>query len=106
MSTIVKAAKEAGVDQVICPHCGSKFSTAETIRRFFTSILELLRRGERVSVPDFGIFKAIIWKGRSHSTPIIPGGTLTFSDTWILKFKQSKKAREFLNAKSGGSDDS
>jgi nucleoid DNA-binding protein len=98
MSTIQKAAKEAGVDQVICPHCGAKFSTAETIKRFFKGVLELIRRGERVTIPDFGNFKAIIWKGRSHSTPIIPGGKLSFKDTWILKFKQGKNAREFLNA--------
>lgn len=99
MSTIQKAAAEAGVDQVICPHCGSKFSTTETIKRFFAGVLEVVRRGERVSVPGFGIFKAILWKGQSHDTPIIPGGKLSYPDIWILKFKQSSTARKFLNAK-------
>jgi nucleoid DNA-binding protein len=99
MSTIQKAARHAGVDQVICPHCGSKFSTIDTIKLFFNGVLEMLRRGERVSIPGFGSFNAKLWQGRSHKTPIIPGGVLQFGDTWVVRFKQSKNARTYLNSK-------
>lgn len=99
MSTIQKAAKYAGVDQVVCPHCGSKFSTIETIKLFFKGVLEMLRRGERVQAPGFGTFSAKLLAGRSYKTPIIPGGELKFSDTWVVRFKQSRFARQYLNPK-------
>lgn len=96
MSSIDKAAKEAGVDQVVCPHCGSKFPTKDAIKLFFKGILGVLNTGDRVNIPGFGIFTRKLLKGRSHDTPIIKGG-LSFTDTWVLRFKQSKIAKGVLN---------
>lgn len=96
-STFKKAAKEAGVDQVVCPQCGARFTTGDVIKRFFRGVLELVRRGEHIHIPDFGVFTAKVWKGRSHATPIIPSGQVAFGDTWVLRFKQSKAAKLFLN---------
>ena len=98
MSTLTKAAKESGADQVICPHCNSKFATQDLIKLFFRGVLMLLRRGERVTVPNFGIFKAQLLKGRTHATPIMAEGKVSFGDTWVLRFKQSRGARDYLNA--------
>jgi nucleoid DNA-binding protein len=97
MGTFGKAAKEAGVDVVVCPSCGNKFSTNEVLRRFFTGVLELVRRGEQVFVPQFGSFVSKMWKGRSHKTPIIPSGEVKFGDTWVLRFKPARAAKVFLN---------
>lgn len=102
MSNIQKVAKEAGVDNVMCPHCGSKFPTKELIDKFFKGVLELLRRGDRVNIGGFGAFKSALWKGRTHKTPIIPGGVLTFKDTWVVRFKLSGKARDYINNKLNG----
>lgn len=99
MSNIQRAAKEAGVDQVMCPHCGAKFSTKELLEKFFIGVLELLRRGERVRIAGFGFFKTQLWKGREHKTPIIPGGVLKFDDTWVVRFKLAGRARDYINNK-------
>lgn len=106
MSTIQKAAKEVGVDQVVCPNCGEKFGTIELIERFFDGVIELVRRGDRVRIPALGIFRAVMWKGRVHNSPIIPGGEVKYKDAWVLRFKMSAKARKTLNHKEKDDDDS
>lgn len=97
MSTFAKAARVAGVDKVICPQCGSHFSTDGVLRRFFQGVLKMVKSGDAVIVPKFGTFNAKIWKGRTHATPITPSGEVSFTDTLVLRFRQAHAARTYLN---------
>lgn len=97
MANTSRVAKEAGVERVVCPRCGSRFRTDELLDRFFKGLIELLRRGEEVRIKGFGVFGARIWKGRTLKTPLIPGGGCKFPDTWVVRFRLSLAARNEIN---------
>lgn len=97
MATLMKAAKSAGVDVILCPHCKNKITLKQAFKLLFQGVLKLLKTGQRVMIPGFGNFHVTFLKGRSHNTPITPSGSVTFKDRHVLRFKQSRKASEWLN---------
>jgi nucleoid DNA-binding protein len=99
MKNIRTAARRAGVHNIECPHCKRKFNTAQLLDRVFQSILELVRDGEVVNVPRFGIFRAIVMKGRQSKTPMMNrvGCFAIWGDRKVMKWKMSKHTRRFMN---------
>jgi len=99
MKNIITAARRAGVHNIECPNCKRKFNTSQLLRLVFKAILEMVYDGETVSVPKFGMFRAITMKARSHKTPIMEsaGGVARWPKRKVMKFKQSANARRVMN---------
>lgn len=55
----------------------------------FTGIAKVVTSGEEVSIPNFGIFKASLQKGKSGKVPGTDK-TYTTQDKMVPKFKASK----------------
>jgi len=91
------AAKKAGIQRIKCPGCGNRFDALPLYRRLFEGILVTLKEGNRVNVPQFGIFSRKLLKGRTHKTPVTPSGTVTYKDRFVLRFRQALGARRALN---------
>ena len=83
--------REAGLDPVLCPHCGRKVSTKEAVGLLFRAIVEQLRAGHEVRIPGFGTFKTRIFKAR--------GITKASGDRTIAGFEASKPVKRILNQK-------
>jgi nucleoid DNA-binding protein len=70
-----------------------------TIEGVFEAILLAVARGERVAIRGFGSFERKTHLGRTQTTPIMTGGSITYPDKTIIKFKASDTAKERLNRK-------
>ena len=83
--------REAGLDPVLCPHCGRKVSTRSALGLLFRAIVEQLRKGHTVRVPGFGTFKTRLFKAR--------GITKAAGDRLVAGFEASKPVKKILNTK-------
>lgn len=99
MASLRKVAEEAGVQMIECPHCKGRISLNRAFKLLFQGMLRLVKAGKHVMVPGFGRFEAKYMHGRSHKTPVVPSGEMTFKGHWVMRFKWSQKARTFLNDK-------
>jgi nucleoid DNA-binding protein len=97
MKRLVDVSREAGIDQIECPRCQTKFTTAELFKRLFVSIINACSSGEKVNVAQFGIFRAVTIKGgREVRSPLIPDGVV--SQTRVaMKWRMSANVRRILN---------
>lgn len=87
MSGIVDVAKGASVKQDI-------------VVDVFEEILKRVSNGEQVRIKGFGTFEQRTYPGRTLRTPAVNDGEpITFSDSIMLKFRQSAIAKRRLNAK-------
>jgi hypothetical protein len=91
------AAKEAGIHNIECPNCGSKFKTNPMLRRLFLGILELIRTGNIVNIPKFGMFKPGTWTGRNVKCSLDGIDRIEFDDKIIIKFRAADHTRRVLN---------
>lgn len=96
MKSLQDATRVAGVHRIECPQCGKRFSSVALFKRVFGGIAELVKSGERVNIPTFGIFRGLGYAAKKHKSPIIPGKN-TNTDKLVLKFQQSQPLRRFLN---------
>lgn len=83
--------REAGLDPVLCPHCGRKVSTRSAILFLFAGIVERLRKKHDVRIPGFGTFKTRVFKAR--------GITKAAGDRIVVGFEASKPVKKILNTK-------
>lgn len=83
--------REAGLDPILCPHCGRKVKTRQAILLLFAGIVERLRKKHSVMIPGFGAFKTRIFKAR--------GITKTAGDRVVVGFEASKPVKRTLNMK-------
>jgi nucleoid DNA-binding protein len=96
MKRLEDAAKEAGIHRIDCPHCGRRFNTTDLFKRLFAGIISMVQKGERVNVPQFGIFHLIRYGAKNHKSPVIRGG-VKVEEKLVLKFKQAAGLRRLLN---------
>jgi hypothetical protein len=90
-------AREANLSPMCCGNCGKKIDAGQPLADFFDLILRAIGRGEEVMVPNFGVFRGRLLKGRklSKGCEEMTGAT-AFPDTLIIRFHQSLRAREKL----------
>jgi nucleoid DNA-binding protein len=69
----------------------------EVIDDVFAAIVRLTRDGARVSLRGFGAFWAGIHPGRTQITPLVEGGSVTYGDRVIMKFKPSTALKQRMN---------
>ncbi len=65
----------------------------------FDVILRLVAKDERVTIRGFGVFERMLHKGRTQITPIVKGGSATYSDRYLIKFRPGKTAKKRFNRK-------
>ena len=98
MATFRRIAKEAGLNPVICPHCGRKVKTDALIDNLWAKVVERLKDGESVSIKNFGSFIARLMKPRKFAGPQVEfSGVEGFGARTVLRFKQSGAVRAHLN---------
>lgn len=97
MAGLTDVAKEAGLDPIVCEHCGNRIRTSNVLRRLFEGILKRVKAGEHIQVMGFGTFYTRVLKGRKLKSNMVGDGNKEFGDMLILKFSQSPKARSKLN---------
>lgn len=73
--------------------------TVSKVDEIFDVILRLVAKGERVTIRGFGAFERKVHKGRTQITPIVAGGSATYPDRYLLKFKPASTAKERFNRK-------
>jgi nucleoid DNA-binding protein len=61
-------------------------------------ILERISVGETIALKRFGVFSATISKGKKIKTPLFKGGEIQCDDSLVIRFRQSLKAKELVNA--------
>jgi nucleoid DNA-binding protein len=64
MATLPELARAAGLDPVLCPHCGRRVQTLDAVDLMFSAILHKIRGGETVSIRQFGSFCLVHRVGR------------------------------------------
>ncbi len=99
MATFKEVAREAGLNPMLCPHCGRHFSTNNVIKELFRRVLAYIVAGHEVRISHLGTFVTKIVKGRTLRTPIMEGGEVTYGDRKVLTFKQTKAVKGILNGK-------
>ena len=98
MATFRRVAKEAGLNPVVCSHCGRKVKTDALIDNLWAKVLERLKGGESVSIKNFGSFMARMMKPRKLTESQAEfSGVEGFGARNVLRFKQSGAARAYLN---------
>ena len=105
MATFRGIAKDAGLNPVICTHCGRKVKTDALIDNLWAKVMERLKGGEAVSIKRFGSFIARKMKPRKFTEPQAEfSGVEGFGARNVLRFTQSGAARAYLNEgeKNGG----
>jgi len=61
-------------------------------------ILERIAIGETISIKRFGVFSSTISKGRKLKSPLLKNGEVSYDDSLVIRFRQSLKAKELVNA--------
>lgn len=79
------------------PHLGSKADMENVIKSVFEIILERIANGEKVSIYGFGAFQAKKIAGREVKSPLVKGGSVSFDDQLVLRFRQSQGAKKKIN---------
>lgn len=80
---IMKIADETGLKQI---------DVKEVVQRTFDLITNSLRRGDKVELRNFGIFKVKVRKGRVGRNPRT-GESVTISDKKVVSFKSGMKMK-------------
>lgn len=98
MATFRRMAKEAGLNPVICTHCGRKVRTDALISNLWAKITERLKAGETVYMKGFGSFAARLMRPRKFTKPQAEfSGVEGFGARYVLRFTQSAAMRAKLN---------
>jgi len=71
----------------------------DVVEDVFNEVLRILCRGDSVRIKGFGVFERKTYPGRTLNTPVIPDQTVTFPDSYRMKFRQSQIAKHRLNVK-------
>jgi len=71
----------------------------DQIQKTFEVMLELLTKSTELRVHKFGTFKRKLMKGRTITSPVLEGGSITYGDKWVLNFSAHASAKQWLNAK-------
>lgn len=70
----------------------------EIVAEVFEEILARTKKGEKVRIMGFGTFRSQVYPGRTLTSPTVNDGKpVKFDDSVMLKFRQSQKAKEYLN---------
>lgn len=69
----------------------------DDLDKLFYAIVELLSRDAQVRIPNFGVFKRSLYKGRKLTSPVLSGGTIEFGDQWLMRFSSYATAKMVLN---------
>ena len=71
----------------------------EIVEDVFDAIIHEVKKGRTVRIQGFGTFFKKTHLGRRMESPVVNGGEpIEFPDSEVLKFRQSKNAKKFLNA--------
>ena len=89
---IMKVSDDTGLKQV---------KVKEVVQRTFDIIIENLRRGDKVELRNFGIFKVKTRKGRLGRNPRT-GDSVPIPDKKVVSFKPGMKMK--LDIEQGGSE--
>ncbi|RKY42449.1 MAG: integration host factor subunit beta [Candidatus Makaraimicrobium thalassicum] len=89
---IMKVSDDTGLKQV---------KVKEVVQRTFDIIIENLRRGDKVELRNFGIFKVKTRKGRLGRNPRT-GDSVSIPDKKVVSFKPGMKMK--LDIEQGGSE--
>jgi nucleoid DNA-binding protein len=93
MLTIPTLAKKYGMRNLVCEQCGHYIKLNDLFKHLFDKIMEACADGESVRVSGFGTFRPRVLKGRQVNSPIIDGGTSSFEDVVLIKFKQHRTSK-------------
>lgn len=88
MAALPELTREAGLDPVLCPHCGRRVQTIDAVDLLFRLVLGRIRKGETVSIRRFGSFRAVKRTGR--------GIAKDHGDYLVIRFRATRQAKEVL----------
>lgn len=88
MAALPELARAAGLDPMLCPHCGRRVATLDAVDLLFRRILERVRRGETVTIRRFGSFRAVRRHGRGLGED---AGEYT-----VIRFRAAASAKEVV----------
>lgn len=63
----------------------------------FRAIQRIVGRGETVTIRCFGRFERVVHRGRTQETPLVEGGSVTYGDRNLMKFRPSRDTKDRMN---------
>jgi nucleoid DNA-binding protein len=97
-STFRGIAKDAGLNPVVCTHCGRKVRTDALIDNLWAKLKQRLKEGDSVSIKHFGSFVVKLLKPRKFNEAQREAlGVEGFDARNVIRFQQSRDMPEFLN---------
>jgi len=97
MSSLLTAAKRAGLHPARCENCHRKINTKAAVKELFNTIIQMCADGEVVRIDNFGVFRLRLHQGRTIESSVLPGGRAEFEDRMVLSFRQSVGVKNRLS---------